>query len=118
MKCEKCGMLVEAEDTYDYCGQKLCEDCYIGIKAMPKTCDPWAVHLAKNFKGNQPDLSPVQGKIMNLLKSDGPLTSDKICETLNITDSEFRNHFATLRHMELARGFKENDQIHYTLFEK
>jgi hypothetical protein len=35
---------------------------------------------------------------------------------LKISESEFKNNFATLRHMELARGLKEGDKVSYTLF--
>jgi hypothetical protein len=35
---------------------------------------------------------------------------------LKISESEFKNNFATLRHMELARGFKEGDKVCYALF--
>ena len=34
----------------------------------------------------------------------------------NLTESQFETNLATLRHMELARGFKDGDTVRYTLF--
>ena len=46
----------------------------------------------------------------------GPLQAIDICSHLAINETQFQNNFATLRHMELARGFKDGDKVCYTLF--
>jgi len=116
MKCEKCGAVLRDDDSYEHAGQTLCEDCYLDIKAAPKACDPWAVFTAKKEAGSKPSLTPVQEKIMTLIRDRSPLTAEEICEALNISEAEFRVNFTTLRHMELARASKQGDTICYTLF--
>ncbi|HDL89670.1 MAG TPA: hypothetical protein ENG14_02065 [Thermodesulforhabdus norvegica] len=119
MKCEKCGATITNEsDAYSYGGQTLCEDCYLDIVAAPKTCDPWAVHSAKNLSQDKPLLTPLQEKIMSIIKERGPVTAEDICQTLGITESEFRTNFAPLRHMELARACKVGNKVCYTLFDR
>lgn len=116
MNCEKCETALDPAETYEHGGRTLCEDCYIELKSVVKTCDPWAVHTAKGFKGGQPILTPVQERIMDLLRREGPITAEEACGKLKITESEFHNHFASLRHMELARGFNKDGESRYTLF--
>jgi hypothetical protein len=114
--CTKCGAAIEQDEKYEYHGGTLCEDCYLDVLNPPKSCDPWAVHTAKSFATQGQQLTTSQERILNLLKERGPVTAKEVMETLNISESEFKNSFATLRHMELARGFKQDNEIYYTLF--
>ncbi len=95
----------------------MCEDCYLDLVAVPKTCDPWAVHSAKHTPGHERTLLPAQERILELLRSEGPLTLETLCSRLSLSPDEFRSHFATLRHMELARATKVGDEVRYTLFD-
>ena len=115
-KCVKCGALIEAQVTYEFAGESLCEDCYLEQRVKPVTCDPWAVYCAWSTKGKAPQLTEIQGLILNLIKTKGPLEAPEICGQLGISEAQFQNNFATLRHMELARGFKHHDKVRYTLF--
>lgn len=117
MQCDQCKQTIPAGEAVSYQGRNLCEDCYLDLLATPKVCDPWAVHAAKKEMGNQPKLTAIQSEIMALLKRKGPLSKQQICEALNISEQVFRDNFATLRHMELARGFRKGDAVCYTLFE-
>ena len=117
MRCEKCGTTVNNSDLYEHAGQKICEDCYLDIVAAPKTCDPWAVHSAKSMAKDSPVLTPIQNRILSLIKEKGKLSAEEVCSQLGITEKDFQNNFATLRHMELARACKEGDRVFYTLFE-
>jgi DNA-binding IclR family transcriptional regulator len=74
------------------------------------------VYAARNNSGNARQLTGIQRNILNLFKEKGPLQAHEICSQLNISTAEFENNFATLRHMELARGFRDGDTIRYTLF--
>jgi hypothetical protein len=114
--CSKCAANIEAGEEHEHLGATLCEDCYLDALNPPKACDPWAVHTARGFTGQNPQLTGLQEGILGLLKKRGPMTADDIISTLGVSASEFRNAFATLRHMELTRGFKQGDQICYTLF--
>jgi transcription initiation factor IIE alpha subunit len=116
MKCEKCEVEVSAEEKFEHSGHTLCEDCYLDIVTIPKTCDPWAVHSAKNTALVSDSLTAGQQEILDLIKKNGPLTAEEICAELSIDSNELQRNFATLRHMELARGFKKGDQVYYTLF--
>jgi len=115
-KCEKCGGSMEAEETYEFAGKSLCEDCYLELRVKPVTCDPWAVYGARNTKGKDPQLTDVHARILNLIKTGGPLEAPEICRDLGISEAQFQNNFATLRHMELARACKDGDKVCYTLF--
>jgi len=116
MNCSKCGVEVSSEEKFEHSGHTLCEDCYLDIVTIPKTCDPWAVHSAKNASFQSDGLTAEQQELFDLIKKRGPLTVEEICTELSIDSNEFRRNFATLRHMELARGFKKGDQVYYTLF--
>ena len=98
-------------------GKTLCEDCYLDGVNPPKACDPWAVHTAKSCGAlGRQHLTEHQEKILTLLKTNGPMEAKDLMGRLEITEAEFRSAFATLRHMELARGFKKGEDIYYTLF--
>ncbi len=114
--CEKCGASIDAGETYEFAGESMCEDCYLEQRAKPIACDPWAVYSAKNTKGVTPQLTDIQGRILDLIKTKGPLEAPEICKRLDISEIQFQNNFATLRHMELARGFKDGDRVCYTVF--
>ncbi len=116
MKCDNCGVVINDTESYEYAGRRLCEDCYLDIKAVPKTCDPWAVHSAKSLSKEQQKLTPLQEKILALIKERAPITADEICKELKIDDKEFKANFAPLRHLELAKACKIDDKICYTLF--
>jgi hypothetical protein len=116
MKCSKCGVEVSSEEKFEHSGHTLCEDCYLDIVTIPKTCDPWAVHSAKSTSFQSDGLTAEQQQLLDLIKKNGPLTAEEICSELSINFHEFQRNFATLRHMELARGFKKGDQVYYTLF--
>lgn len=115
-KCEKCGASADDDETYELAGKTLCEDCYLEQKIKPAACDPWAVYSAKNTMSQDPGLTDMQARILDLIKTKGPLEAADICRELGISETEFQNGFATLRHMELARGFKEGLKVFYTQF--
>ena len=114
--CAKCGASIEGPETYVFAGESLCEDCYLEQRVKPVTCDPWAVYTARNTSGKTRQLTELQERILKLLKEKGALEAPEICQQLNISIIQFENNFATLRHMELARGFKDGDKIAYMLF--
>ncbi|MFZ0926975.1 MAG: hypothetical protein WAN11_00130 [Syntrophobacteraceae bacterium] len=115
-KCEKCGAAIDATETFEFAGESLCEDCYLEQRVKPVTCDPWAVYSARSTRGQEPQLTDIQGQILNLIKTEGSLEASEICGRLGISEAQFQNNFATLRHMELARGFKDGVKVRYTLF--
>ena len=116
MECSKCRAALVVDEIYEHAGKTLCEDCYLDALAAPKTCDPWAVHTAKNMPKHAGSLTPMQQNILEIIRGQGPIDAARICSQLQISEEEFRREFATLRHMELARGFKQDEQVCYTVF--
>jgi hypothetical protein len=114
--CAKCSASIQGTETYEFAGESLCEDCYLEQKVKPITCDPWAVYTARDSSGKARQLTDLQGRILNLLKEKGPLQAIEIFSHLGISEAQFQNNFATLRHMERARGFKDGEKVCYTLF--
>ncbi len=115
MRCEICQSEI-TEHPFSFGGKSLCEDCYLDKLATPKTCDPWAVFTAKRTMGQNPTLMPTQQLIYDLVLKEGPLTMKQITSRLSITEQEFKDAFAVLRHMELLRAFKKDGEIFYTKF--
>jgi DNA-directed RNA polymerase subunit RPC12/RpoP len=114
VKCFKCSKEFDDNEMLNYEGRLVCEDCYLDIMSMPKVCDPWAVHAAKKHKNSK--LTELQENILKILKENPPLTIEEICNMLNISQEDFRRNFATLRHLELAKGTKVGDKVCYTVF--
>ena len=76
--CDKCGTAVDAAETYEFAGQSLCEDCYLEQRIKPVTCDPWAVYSARNTRGQGSQLTDIQERIFNLIKTEGPLEAPNL----------------------------------------
>ena len=117
MQCETCQAKIPQGEAYEYNGQTLCEDCYLDAVAKPKTCDPWAVYQARQTVAQNPQLTETQQQILNLLRTEGPVSKEHICSTLNLDDDGFQTNFAPLRHMELARACQIEGQKRFTTFD-
>jgi len=107
MKCEKCGDIVGEQDSKEFHGQIICEDCYIDALSPAKACDPWAVYSAKSFsqkEGSKTDITETQSKILQILKETGGAEPKTISERLQISPSDLEREIATLRHMEKLRA--------------
>lgn len=121
MKCERCGVELEERALTMYQGQNICEDCCFDLMNPPKTCDPVAVSSTQTLrkqlgqKGTE-GLSITQKKLYELVTEKGPITQEDILKTLNLTTQECEREFATLRHCELLRGFKEKGKVYFTKF--
>lgn len=117
MNCDRCSAAMEMEEIKEHGGKKLCEDCYLDAVSQVKTCDPWAVHLAKSDKiRTGVTLTPRQEQLYNLIKDNKEIPFPEAARRLNLTEEEVRHEFATLRHLELLRACKRGDLILLTLF--
>jgi len=106
MQCDRCGAMIADGEERKLNGQVLCEDCCIDLMSPLKACDPWAVYSAKSFarhKGDNLRLTPVQEKILNILK-DGPVEPAMLSKGLETKAAELERELAVLRHMEKIRG--------------
>jgi hypothetical protein len=121
MKCDRCSKTIEPENTRNHLGQTLCEDCYMDTLSPSRACDPWAVHSAKSFEKQSAGagaLTPVQSQILRLLRETGGMEAPVLLRQLGseLTLKELEREFATLRHMEKARGEKRGDRIVWRLW--
>ena len=116
MKCDACRTAISPGEEREHFGKILCEDCYIEALSPMKPCDPWAVHSAKTFEeyaGGNSTLTPLQMEILEILKTQGPMTSAALQKILKNKPelSDLQREFASLRHMEKARAEKNGDQV-------
>jgi hypothetical protein len=86
-----------------------------------RACDPWAVHSAKSFEkhgGGSGRLTPIQSKILGILSETGGIEPQVLLQKIDadLTLKELEREFATLRHMEKARGEKQGHQILWRLW--
>ncbi len=117
MKCDECAAEIAPGDARGHAGRTLCEDCYLDVLSAPRACDPWAVYSATRTATRNGSLTPLQERMLDLIRTRGPLSRDRICGELGISEADFRDTIATLRHMELARACKVNGEVCYTRFD-
>ena len=107
MNCDKCGTSMREGDDRDYYGKVLCEDCYMDALSPTRSCDPWAVHSAKNLEikgGATLEVNQTQQEILKVLKETGGLEPGLLSAQLNLTQTELERQLASLRHMEKVRA--------------
>jgi len=118
--CDRCHSQISKDQSYEWYGKRLCEDCYIDVLQPPKPCDPAAVASAKatraqlGLRGAE-GLTPLQKQIYELIKEKGKITRDELARHFDLPQWELEKQFAVLRHCELVRGFKEGQTTYLTL---
>lgn len=123
MICERCREKIDAGEQFAHMGKTLCEDCYIEAIEPLRTCDVAAVYSAKMARkaagqeGTE-GLSELQKDIYDYVKAEGPVTHEQIMKKFNLPKWQLEKNFATLRHCELLRGFREGGQVFVTVWEK
>ena len=122
VKCKRCGREISEKEQYEYLGGTLCEDCYIDIRYPAKACDPWAVYSATRsreilgLKGAE-GLTELQRAIYDFVRSNGKVTREELMKNFNLAETELQRQLAILRHCELVKGSKEDDQIYLVPFD-
>lgn len=89
------------------------------VLSPPRACDPWAVRSAQtSLKGKDKlaGLTQIQKRVVQFIEEKGEATAEEIAMVVGISQQEFAREFATLRHMEILRGFRKEGKIFYTLF--
>ena len=90
------------------------------ILSPPKACDPWAVYTARTSLQGQDKLcalTPLQRRLVDLVKRKGEASANEIMESLNLTEQELKREFAALRHMEILKGKRKEAGVVYTMFD-
>ncbi len=121
MKCNRCSREIIEADSYAHMGETLCEDCYLDVRLAVKACDPWAVHSATRFrkssglKGTE-GLTDLQKEIYEFVKSKGRTTREEVRKRFSLPELEMQRQLAILRHCELVRGHKEDEELYLMPF--
>lgn len=123
MICDKCQDNIPEGEQYQHLGKTLCEDCYIEVIEPPRTCDVTAVYsakLARKMAGQvgTEGLLDIQKNIYDFIKSEGPVTHEQIMKKFGLAKWELEKHFATLRHCELVRAYKEAGKVLVTIWQE
>ena len=122
VKCENCGDIVPKKWTFVHKEKVLCEDCYFDTQQQLQACDPLAVRSAKilrekaGHKGAE-GLTDLQAKIYNYIKDNGKATANELLKEFKISIQHLKNQLAILRHCELVKGKKEQDDVYLVLFD-
>ena len=119
MKCEKCGTEVKEEESFEFRGMKVCEDCYFDLMNPPRTCDPRASYSAKKEAERQgqdilANLTDDQKKLLDLIRNRGRVQKEEAAGALGVSDEEAERIFVTLHHMDILKGQKDGDIIYWT----
>jgi hypothetical protein len=121
MQCDECNATIEPGELREHLGRNLCEDCYMVAFSPMKTCDPWAVHSAKNYEkhaGEERPMPPLQKKLLRILKDEGPMEPTALQRKLDGHHpmEDLERAFAALRHMEKVRAEKQGQCIFWRLW--
>lgn len=114
--CENCGESIPIKWTFEVSGRIICEDCYMDRNPTIQVCDPLAVHSAKTIrklsgqKGTD-GLTELQKQIFDFVQSKKQVEYDELLQIFNLSTKEFENQFVVLRHCELLKGKKIDDNI-------
>ena len=118
MQCDKCRASVADDEVYTLNTMRLCEDCYLDHVARPKTCDPWAVYMAKQTGGDKDSLTDLQQRLLDYIQQNWPVSKEQICRDLGLNDDDFQTNFSVLRHVELARACQVNGEKRFLPFQE
>ena len=121
MKCEVCGLPLQENQVNNFQGKVLCEDCCFDLMNPPKVCDPLAVSSTLSVRrqlgqtGTE-GLTDLQKQIYNIVVERGTISREELTSLLKMTPQEMERQFATLRHCELLRAFKEGSIVYLTKY--
>ncbi|MEF8824451.1 MAG: hypothetical protein V5B78_13190 [Desulfohalobiaceae bacterium] len=118
MQCAKCRASIDRDEAYSMNNMTFCEDCYLDQVAQPKTCNPWAVYMAKQTGGDKSSLTQLQQRLLDYIQENWPVSRERICSDLGLTDDDFQTNFSVLRHLELARACQVNGEKRFLPFQE
>ena len=121
MKCEVCGLTLQENQVNNFQGKVLCEDCCFDLMNPPKVCDPLAVSSTLSVRkqlgqAGTDGLTDLQKQIYDMVVERGTISREELTSLLKMTPQEMEREFATLRHCELLRAFKEGNTVYLTKY--
>ena len=122
VKYGRCGHEISADESYQYLGETLCEDCCIDMRYLTKACDPWAVYSATRSRQalglkETEGLTDLQKQLYEFIRNKGEVTWEELVRNFDLAEPQLQNQFAVLRHCELIKGRKEGDRIFLVPFD-
>lgn len=122
MECARCNQIVPEDETYNYYGKILCEDCYIQAIEPPRTCDVAAVHAAKTHREmlgqtGTDGLTELQKNIFEYVKKHNKATKPELISSFGLSVPELDRLISVLRHCELIKARKIENEIYIVPFD-
>ena len=120
--CPVCGKEIPGAEYVAENGQSTCKDCYLERHQIVKFADPMAVRSKKLFrkqhglKGKE-GLTELQKELFDFIQIEGQVTPDKISGLFGLTHQETIDQLAILRHCELVKGRKIENEIYMVPFD-
>ena len=117
MQCHRCQREITQDESYEYLGQTLCDDCYLDARQPVKTCDPWAVYFStrdldsSELKGAE-GLSELQKAIYVFVKSKGKVTREEVMEGLGLSETDLKVQLVPLMHSEMVKEAGEGGNLY------
>ncbi len=121
VRCQDCGCKVPESDCLISQGKTLCEDCYIDAGQRIKVCDPWGERSKLVFRETHgltgtEGLNDIQKSIYEFIRARGKATREELSKEFNLKPFELENEFAILRHCQLLKAKRENDNVYLVLW--
>jgi hypothetical protein len=121
IKCQSCGKEIAEDEVFAADGKTLCENCYIDVGHKIRVCDPWAVRSKMVFRESHglegtDGLTNLQREIYEYIQKKGKATKPELMEKFHLPATELENQFAILRHCQLLKGKKEDDDVYIVLW--
>ena len=122
MECERCKQPIPEGEACNYCGKVLCEDCYIQAIEPLRTCDVAAVHSAKTHRAmfgqtGTDGLTELQKNIFEHVKKHSKTTKSELISTFDLSVLELDKQISILRHCELIKARKIENEIYIVPFD-
>jgi len=120
--CPGCGKEIPGNEYVKENRRVLCEDCYLEGHQIIKFADPMAVRSKKLFrkqhglKGTE-GLTELQKELYDFIQAEGRATSEQISKLFGLTPQETIDQLAILRHCELVKWRKIEDEIYMVTFD-
>ena len=121
IECQSCGNEISINESYIIDDLRVCDDCYLEKNQRVIACNPLVTYSAKRFQAADgveaiERLNDTQKAIFIFIKLKGKATVKELSDRFNLSKSETENQIAILRHLELTKAKKENDQIYIIPF--
>lgn len=120
--CQGCGKEIPSKEYVIENRRATCEDCYLEGRQLIRFTDPMAVRSKKlfrkqhGFKGTE-GLTNIQKEIFEFIQVEGQVTPEKISKLFGLTPQETIDQLAILRHCELVKCRKIENEIYMVPFD-